>query len=219
MLRRGGAAIVGASAAAATYKYCTDPGFERAVRLYTSLGPVVVHYRCIEFRQRWLASSPANAEAEWQALDRRYAASSVRTLESLQGMYTKYGQIGAGMTNTFSHIWIEELRKLEDKVPPRSAEVVMQTIAEETGKEVSATFSYFDPEPLGSASIGQVHRAVLASDGTEVAVKVQYPVRCRLSIPTTTGPSPSARLPAGCAHPEVVGSRPATAGGAPLFSH
>ena len=42
----------------------------------------------------------------------------------------------------------------------------MRTIAEDTGREVSELFSEFDPTPLGSASIGQVHRARLRSDGT-----------------------------------------------------
>ena len=56
----------------------------------------------------------------------------------------------------------------------------MRTIAEDTGQEVSELFSEFDPTPLGSASIGQVHRARLRSDGTEVAVKVQYPDAGRL---------------------------------------
>jgi len=117
----------------------------------------------------------AEKTAEWRALDRKYASKVVNILESLQGMYTKYGQIASGMTNTFSTIWIEELRKLEDRVPPRPKEVVMQTILEETGRPASETFAYFEDEPLGSASIGQVHRATLRSDGSQVAVKVQYP--------------------------------------------
>lgn len=95
-------------------------------------------------------------------------------------MYTKYGQIGAGMTNTFSDIWIEKLRTLEDNVPPQPLEVVQQTILEDTGAASMADiFQSFEAEPLGSASIGQVHRAVL-NDGREVAVKVQYPDSERL---------------------------------------
>jgi predicted unusual protein kinase regulating ubiquinone biosynthesis (AarF/ABC1/UbiB family) len=43
------------------------------------------------------------------------------------------------------------------------------------GKDPSEIFSEFDEQPLGSASIGQVHRAVLKDSGQEVAVKVQYP--------------------------------------------
>jgi ubiquinone biosynthesis protein len=70
--------------------------------------------------------------------------------------------------------WVQELRKLEDQVPPRPAAVVRQTILEETGREPEQIFSSFDQTPLGSASIGQVHRARL-HNGRVVAVKVQYP--------------------------------------------
>ena len=69
----------------------------------------------VEAKQALWPGSAEAAEAEWRALDRRYAAPVVRQLETLQGMYTKYGQIGAGLTNTFSNTWIEELRKLEDQ--------------------------------------------------------------------------------------------------------
>ena len=80
----------------------------------------------------------------------------------------------AGMTNTFGEKWISELRKLENELPPKPFETVRKTIEEETNKPLEETFSYFDPVPLGSASIGQVHRAVLKDTNQEVAVKVQY---------------------------------------------
>ena len=67
------------------------------------------------------------------------------------------------------------MRKLENEIPPRPVETVHRTIEDETNKKVNEIFSEFDPTPLGSASIGQVHRAVLRSTGREVAVKVQYP--------------------------------------------
>ena len=176
MLRRAAASTVLASGAYAAYKHQTDDGFRRAVTLYTNIGPVVAHYRLVEAKQAWWPhTTKAAASDEWRALDQRYAAQVVRGLEGLQGMYTKYGQIASGMTNTFSNIWIEELRKLEDAVPPRPTEVVMRTIIEETGRPASELFSSFDETPLGSASIGQVHRATLRVDGSEVAVKVQYP--------------------------------------------
>lgn len=174
-LRRASAGAAAGASAYAAYEYKTDEGFRRACQLYLRIGPVVFVYRAVEFKHALLQAPEDVAEQEWRALDRRFAVPVVKTLEELQGMYTKYGQIAAGMTNTLSPIWIEQLRHLEDAVPPRSVEVVYRTIVEETGRPVEATFSTFDPVPLGSASIGQVHRATLASDGSEVAVKVQYP--------------------------------------------
>ena len=53
-----------------------------------------------------------------------------------------------------------ELRKMEDAVPPRSTEVVLQAILERKGKQASESFSSFDETPLAGASLGQVNRAV-----------------------------------------------------------
>ena len=141
--------------------------------------PLVIHYRAVEAKLKLWPVSEAAASSEWMALDKQYAAPTVSKLEELQGMYTKYGQTAAGLTNTLSDTWVQELRKLEDQVPPRSSAVVHQTIREETGKPTEAIFASFDENPLGSASIGQVHRATL-KDGREVAVKVQYPDSERL---------------------------------------
>eukprot|EP00934_Nitzschia_sp_Nitz4_P002289 Nitzschia sp. Nitz4//scaffold276_size25055//7976//9750//NITZ4_008339-RA/size25055-augustus-gene-0.14-mRNA-1//1//CDS//3329545319//2289//frame0 len=178
-LRQRGASVikaVGATATAGlvvypTYLYQTDEGSRRMIQAYSSFVPVVLHYRWMEFIHKL---SPMSDE-EWEAMDQKYAVPTVAQLARLQGMYTKYGQTAAGLTNTLGDAWIHELRKLEDKVPPRSTDVVFQTVREETNKQVEETFSYFDPTPLGSASIGQVHKAVLRQDGREVAVKVQYP--------------------------------------------
>ena len=183
-MRRG---ILGAAAAASGYVYYkkrTDEGFSRALRLYSVGGPVVAAYRFEEWKQKSSLSpfkmSEEEKSAAWKALDEKHAERIVQLLDELQGMYTKYGQTCAGMSNTFSPLWIEKLRKLEDGVTPRSTKVVMQTIEEEFGKPASEIFSEFDDVPLGSASIGQVHRAVVRATGKEVAVKVQYPESQRL---------------------------------------
>jgi len=165
------AALITGLAGYSGYLYSNDEGTRRGMKAYGMMIPVVFKYRFLEAQKRIRDVS----EEEWLALDNKYAAPVVERLGELQGMYTKYGQTCAGLTNTFSETWIKELRKLEDKVPPRSADVVIKTIETETGKPLSETFVEFDHTPLGSASIGQVHRAVLRSNGQEVAVKVQYP--------------------------------------------
>ena len=171
---------LGARASAASLVGCfgygyavvqTDEGANRAYRAYKTMVPVVIHYRLAELRHKYF--SPMN-EDDWEELDQRYAVSTVAKLAELQGMYCKYCQSAAGFTNTFGPAWIREFRKLESDVPPRPIDAVYKTIEEETGKPVNETFSTFDPVPLGSASIGQVHAATLL-DGRVVAVKVQYP--------------------------------------------
>ena len=161
--------VAAAGGAYATYLYQTNEGTRRAVIAYSTFLPIIARYRYVEWRDRDSKSE------EYAALDAQYAADAVAAMGELQGMYCKYAQTAAGMATTLSDVWVQELRKLEDQVPPRSIEDVFQTIEEETGAHWSETFATFDPVPLGSASIGQVHRATLKSDPTQVvAVKVQY---------------------------------------------
>eukprot|EP00980_Cylindrotheca_fusiformis_P022721 scaffold9646_cov133-Cylindrotheca_fusiformis.AAC.4 len=170
----------GVLAAAVYYCYSKDEGTRRAIKAYTAMVPVVLHYRAVEARHKVLLlgeQDNSNNSKDWEALDETYAARTVKRLGELQGMYCKYGQTAAGFTNTLGDAWIQELRKLENDVPPRPVDVVYETIQQETGgKKVEETFSYIDPTPLGSASIGQVHRAILKEgQQQEVAVKIQYP--------------------------------------------
>lgn len=67
---------------------------------------------------------------------------------------------------------IREFETLQDNVPAMTAEEVREIVTEELGVPFDEAFQSFEDEPLGSASIAQVHRAVLV-DGTAVAVKVQ----------------------------------------------
>jgi len=156
-----------------SYLYSTDEGMKRSVQAYSTFVPVILQYRWTEIKDKYGLATVT--EQDWEDLDEQYAASTVEKLGQLQGMYSKYGQTAAGLTNTLGDAWIRELRKLENEIPPRPLSVVKQTIEEETNKPLEETFSYFSETPMGSASIGQVHRAILKETGQEVAVKVQYP--------------------------------------------
>ena len=165
-LKSFGAVSVGGLGCYGTYLYQTDEGIQRTMKFYKTFVPVVLAYRYAEFRNA--------TSQEFEELDQHYAIPAVSKLGELQGMYCKYGQTAAGLTNTFGDAWITEFRKLENEVPPRHIDAIHRTIEEETGLPVHETFDYFDPVPLGSASIGQVHRAILKCNKREVAVKVQY---------------------------------------------
>jgi predicted unusual protein kinase regulating ubiquinone biosynthesis (AarF/ABC1/UbiB family) len=68
----------------------------------------------------------------------------------------------------------EALAQLQTDAPPMSQELVRAVVCEELGRPPQQCFAEWDPDPMASASIGQVHRA-RTHDGTAVAVKVQYP--------------------------------------------
>ena len=96
------------------------------------------------------------------------------TLEECGGMFVKLGQVASTRGDLLPAPLIEQLTELQSGVAPESAQGIRTVVEEELGRPVEAVFSSFDWDPLAAASIGQVHRAVLAS-GERVVVKVQRP--------------------------------------------
>ena len=94
--------------------------------------------------------------------------------EELSGSLLKFGQILSLQVDTLPRAYCDALLSLLDRVPPFSAAEVKRVFTEEFGKAPEVLYREFNDKPLASASIGQVHRAVL-QDGKQVAVKVQRP--------------------------------------------
>ena len=96
------------------------------------------------------------------------------TLERLGPTFIKFGQVLSVRPDLIPKSYIKELEKLQDSVPPFSYDIVKQRIRKELGKDVNEIFSSFEKKPLASASISQVHKAIL-KDGKNAAVKIQRP--------------------------------------------
>ena len=97
------------------------------------------------------------------------------TLEDLGPTYVKIGQIMSSRVDLLPAEYCRELAKLRDSVKPMDPAVAKAVIEQETGKKIDEIYTEFRDEPLGSASIAQVHYGVL-KDGTRVVTKVQRPL-------------------------------------------
>lgn len=96
------------------------------------------------------------------------------SFEELGPTFVKLGQLLASRPDLVPEDFVQEFTKLHDQVNPLPFDVIEQVLKEEFGPRLYEHFQSFDPKPLGSASIAQVHKAVL-KDGRPVVVKVQRP--------------------------------------------
>lgn len=110
-----------------------------------------------------------------ERLERLSRAARTRlAVEELGPTYIKLGQVLSTRPDLVPVDFVQELSKLQDKVPPFSFSEVKRIIGLELGKPADEVFDHLEESPLASASIGQVHKAFL-DDGEAVAVKVQRP--------------------------------------------
>ena len=127
-----------------------------------------------------LAPDEAATDEEAEGVTQRAAAFRKRLVE-LGPAYIKLGQVLSTRPDLLPDAYIVELEQLQDDVGQIPFEEVEQTIQEELGARISKLFAEFDPEPIGTASLGQVHGARLR-DGRAVVVKVQRPgIRAQLA--------------------------------------
>ncbi|HAJ33036.1 MAG TPA: 2-polyprenylphenol 6-hydroxylase [Candidatus Atribacteria bacterium] len=95
-------------------------------------------------------------------------------IEELGPTFVKLGQILSTRPDLIPPDYIEELQKLQDKVPPFAYAQVNQMIKRELGADILEIFKSFEQKPFAAASLGQVHQAIL-EDGDKAVVKVQRP--------------------------------------------
>ena len=97
-----------------------------------------------------------------------------RALTAMGPAYIKFGQILSTRPDVVGPELAEQLRVLQDRLPPFSTDVAKQSFKSEIGLDADDVFSDFS-EPVAAASIAQVHRGELKDTGQSVAIKVLRP--------------------------------------------
>lgn len=166
---------------------CGEP-IRRALYFWAKVGPIVGHYR---FTQWWLyvKKSPREKRDDvYEQLHDRYCQPSLDIALHMQGLFTKIGQVLSARPDFVPHQYVELFATVQDAVPQwpyeEVEELVRDSLQENQDLEWDEVFESMDATALGSASIGQCHRAVLKAPwdespgytgGRTVAVKIMHP--------------------------------------------
>lgn len=110
----------------------------------------------------------------WRGLARPAAERFRRALEELGPIFIKLGQVLSTRRDLLPEDFADELAKLQDQVPPFDASLARNQVTKSLGAPPEVLFAEFDAQSVASASIAQVHFAVL-KDGRKAAVKILRP--------------------------------------------
>ncbi|KAL5183693.1 Protein ACTIVITY OF BC1 COMPLEX KINASE 8, chloroplastic [Glycine soja] len=138
----------------------------RAIDIYTG-------YKVFQVRVNFVKDAQKQ-EAMWERQHELAADKIFSMCYDLGGFFLKIAQI-IGKPDLAPAAWVKRLVTLCDRAPPTPFDVVKLVLENELGQGINDVFDRFDVEPLGSASIAQVHRARLKGDTGDVVVKVQHP--------------------------------------------
>ena len=118
-------------------------------------------------------------EEDWssiiKACHKRCAERTLKAMEKNGSIFIKLGQHLSSMNYLLPLEWTTTFIPLQDHCPVSCYQSIEDMFIKDTGVPIAEHFETFDKEPIGAASLAQVHMATLKDSGEKVAVKVQHP--------------------------------------------
>eukprot|EP00976_Prorocentrum_cordatum_P101186 1192520-Prorocentrum_minimum.AAC.3 len=150
-----------------------SPATWRSICYWRRILPLVLQYLKTRKKAKRVKNS-AKRSALWAAQHEAGAKQLVELLERFRGFMLKLAQILATKSDYLPEAYPRHLSKVYCSMPVSTLDQVSSVIRRELRTKLEDIFVYFEPEPIASATVAQVHKAYLASSGDAVAVKVQH---------------------------------------------
>ena len=164
-----------------------EDGVERIIEYDKLAVPCAIEYKLLEAKCEKFPNMPIlsmffpkvsieEEQKQFEVLHRKYVKPMYDLHMKLGGFYYKSGQKTAtNYAGVIPEIFVDAFQPFLNDIPARDPEEVRTVLEKELGKKREDIFSYWEEKPIGCASIGQVHRAILKKNGKKVVVKVQNP--------------------------------------------
>ncbi|KAL4341759.1 hypothetical protein GQ457_08G037270 [Hibiscus cannabinus] len=147
--------------------------WHRSFQFWVRAADIYTGYKVFQLRVSFVKDAKKQ-EALWEKQHELAADKLYSMCSDLGGFFLKIAQI-VGKPDLAPAAWVKKLVTLCDQAPATPFDAVQLVLEKEFGQSIGEIFDNFEVNPLGSASIAQVHRARLRGDKNDVVVKVQHP--------------------------------------------
>ncbi|KAL8140850.1 hypothetical protein V2J09_006871 [Rumex salicifolius] len=147
--------------------------WQRSIEFWVRTVDIYTGYKVFQLRVGFVKDAKKQEEM-WERQHEVAAEKIYNMCSDLGGFFLKVAQI-IGKPDLAPAAWVRRLVTLCDQAPSTPYHIIQNVLEKEFGQSVDEVFETFEPHPLGSASIAQVHRAKIRGLESDVVVKVQHP--------------------------------------------